>query len=176
MRLMIRIALISDTHGMLMPELKQLGGVSGLVHAGDSGGVVINEQIRLFMGLEKSDCLFVKGNVDGTYADAHQPGFHNFGGLTVAAVHILAHHGAPAKRAVADLKKAGAGLIVFGHTHEPFLSEEQGVYLVNPGSAGPQRSARPPTAGWADIDEATGTVLSVVVIDLITGKPVLSRP
>jgi putative phosphoesterase len=40
----------------------------------------------------------------------------------------------------AAARKAGANAALFGHTHVPFLNEEDGVLLINPGSVGRPRS------------------------------------
>ena len=33
-------------------------------------------------------------------------------------------------------RQAGAQVVLFGHTHEPYLEEEKGLILLNPGAAG----------------------------------------
>ncbi len=34
-----------------------------------------------------------------------------------------------------EAKNRGVDIALFGHTHEPYISLENGVYLMNPGSA-----------------------------------------
>lgn len=47
---------------------------------------------------------------------------------------------------IADLR-AGARVIVSGHSHQPKVEEREGVLYVNPGSAGPRRFTLPIAVG-----------------------------
>lgn len=38
-------------------------------------------------------------------------------------------------RLIAEAKRCGADICIFGHTHEPYLSHDNDLWLVNPGSA-----------------------------------------
>lgn len=39
-------------------------------------------------------------------------------------------------RLLADARKAGAAAVLFGHTHQPYCEEEDGLLVCNPGSCG----------------------------------------
>ena len=134
-----RIGIISDTHGLLRPEaLDALAGVSAIIHAGDVG----SPDIIAALG-RLAPVTVVGGNVDppGAYP---MTATVDLGGLVAGVAH--GHRAPPGKR-VPWLRKTfpRAGLIVFGHTHVPEISDQGGWTLLNPGAAGPQRFRAPPT-------------------------------
>jgi predicted phosphodiesterase len=65
------------------------------------------------------------------------------------------------------LRQNPAQMVVFGHSHIPFVGEDGGVWLFNPGSAGPARMGLPTTIGL--IEFSSGPV-SFRHIDLLTGR------
>ena len=64
---MLRIGVISDTHGLLRPQaLQALAGAQHLIHAGDVGAPQVLEQLRLLAPITA-----VRGNNDvGAWAQA----------------------------------------------------------------------------------------------------------
>jgi putative phosphoesterase len=62
---MMRIGIISDTHGLLRPEaIKQLAGSDHIIHAGDIGAPEVIEGLQ-----EIAPTTAVRGNIDaGTWA------------------------------------------------------------------------------------------------------------
>jgi predicted phosphodiesterase len=52
-----------------------------------------------------------------------------------------------------DLNPAAAGfqLVVSGHSHKPTKMEREGVFYINPGSAGPRRFQLPVTLARLDL-------------------------
>jgi len=145
----MRIGLISDTHGLLRPEaLAALEGVDRIIHAGDIGNARILEALASIAPVDA-----VRGNNDkGPWAEAVP---HSLT-LTVDGVAIHLLH---------DLKELKGALppvqvIVAGHSHKPMVREENGVLLVNPGSAGPRRFKLPVTVGFLLI--AAGTASATI--------------
>jgi putative phosphoesterase len=150
----MRIGLISDTHGLLRPQaLAALAGVDRIIHAGDIGNAQILEALASIAPVDA-----VRGNNDrGPWATAVA---HS---LTLAfdgvAIHLL--H---------DLKELKGALppvqvVIAGHSHKPMVREEDGVLLVNPGSAGPRRFTLPVTVGLLSITagKATATIMPLQV-------------
>lgn len=131
---MPRIALISDTHGLLRPEVKAfLKGVNHIIHAGDIGDAAILTELA---GI--ASVTAVRGNTDkgawaGRLADTE---VLEAGGISIYVLHDLAS---------LDLDPAAAGfrVVVSGHTHMPAFSERGGVIFINPGSCGPRRFKLP---------------------------------
>ena len=141
---MLRIGLISDTHGLLRPQaLAFLRGCDAIVHGGDiCDASVLDELARI------APVTAVRGNNDrGDWADAlRDTELVRFGEAWVYAIHDLAQ---------LDLDPHGAGLhvVVSGHSHKPAIDERDGVLCVNPGSAGPRRFKLPIAIGELVIED-----------------------
>src|SRR5471030_636777 len=105
---MIRIGLISDTHGLLRPEaLSVLRGSDFIVHAGDIGEGVL-EPLAMIAPL-----TVVRGNNDrAPWADRIQETETlRFGQLTLHVLHDLAD-------LAIDPNAAGIDIVVTGHSHK----------------------------------------------------------
>jgi putative phosphoesterase len=132
---LVRIGLISDTHGLLRPKaLAALQGSHRIVHAGDIGNADVLEALRAI-----APVTAVRGNNDfGPWAEAIPLEAH----LRVEDVRILVLHD------VADLKQAhGCAVVVSGHSHQPKAEKRGEVLFINPGSAGPRRFRLPISLG-----------------------------
>ncbi len=141
------IGLISDTHGLLRREaVEALAGVGRIVHAGDIGSPEILEQLREIAPVDA-----VRGNNDtGAWAECLPWSLAlEFGGIRIHVLHDL-------KEINVDPVAAGFDVVVSGHSHKPKAAEEDGLWFVNPGSAGPRRFSLPLTVGFLDIGPAAG--------------------
>ncbi|KAA3441990.1 metallophosphoesterase [Mesorhizobium sp. SARCC-RB16n] len=137
-----RIGIISDTHGLLRPEVvRRLAGVDHIIHGGDIGRPEIITALRCI-----APVTAIRGNVDtGWWAVEYAE--TELVRLAGRAIHVL--H---------DLKTLqispvvqGIDLIVSGHTHVPRMETVDGVLYLNPGSAGPRRFKLPVTLATVDI-------------------------
>lgn len=140
---MVRIGLISDTHGLLRPEaLAFLRGCDHIIHAGDICEPGVLEALATL-----APVTAVRGNNDrGAWADALPVStWLNIGEVTIHVIHDLAE---------LDIDPAAAGVqvVVSGHSHQPLIEEREGVLFVNPGSAGPRRFRLPITLAELQID------------------------
>lgn len=132
----LRIGVMSDTHGLLRPEvLEFLAGCDQLVHAGDVGDATVLATLARVAPL-----LAVRGNNDhGAWADAlPETATPCFGGIVLHVTHEWSVH-APAPE--------GAHVVIAGHSHQPRLESRAGVLFLNPGSAGPRRFRLPVALG-----------------------------
>jgi uncharacterized protein len=127
------IGLISDTHGLVRPDVHTaLAGVELILHAGDVGGDAILDELELIAPVQA-----VYGNTD----EPGQPRLTTAIDTQIGGVRIHVSHGhevgspTPAKL----LSKYDADVIVYGHTHKQLVAEEGGRLVVNPGAAGPRR-------------------------------------
>jgi putative phosphoesterase len=131
---MPRIALISDTHGLLRPEVRVfLNGADYIIHAGDTGDADILSQLAAI-----APVTAVRGNVDkGAWA----AGLSETEVLEVAGISIYVLHDLGAL----DLDPAASGfkVVVSGHTHQSAFEVRNGVIFLNPGSCGPRRFKLP---------------------------------
>lgn len=138
---MLRVGLISDTHGLLRPQAEQfLRACDHIVHAGDIVKADILERLSAFAPLTA-----VRGNNDAGDWAAALPYTQtlNLGGVTLFVLHDL--------HDLHELKiripPRGVQVIVCGHSHQPKVTPDAaGVLIVNPGSAGPRRFKLPVTA------------------------------
>jgi putative phosphoesterase len=156
-RLMIRIGLISDTHGLLRPEAKAfLSGSDVIVHAGDIGGPDILAELKTIAPVRA-----VRGNNDsGAWAEAlNDTELLRLGGVDIYTIHDLAR---------LDIEPSASGIraVVSGHSHKPGVEERGGVLFVNPGSAGPRRFKLPIAIGEIMVRDAT---LSARTVELRIG-------
>lgn len=131
---MIRIGVVSDTHGLLRPEvLDRLRGVSRIVHAGDVGDPGILDRLAAVAPVRA-----VRGNVDrGGWAETLPwTEVVDVDGVMLYVLHDLAE---------LDLEPAASGFaaVVHGHSHRPSIETRRGVLYLNPGSAGPRRFRLP---------------------------------
>jgi putative phosphoesterase len=129
----VLIGLISDTHGLVRPEVHTaLAGVELILHAGDVGGAEILDELALIAPV-KAVC----GNTD----PAGSPGLAQALDLTLGGVRVHVSHGHELGSPKPALLAAtyDADVIVYGHTHRQDVSRVGAMLIVNPGAAGPRR-------------------------------------
>jgi putative phosphoesterase len=144
----IRIGLISDTHGLLRPEvLSAFKGVDRIIHAGDI------DQPQVLTALEEiAPVTAVRGNMDyGPWAQRLPlADTIDLEGLYLHVLHDL-------QRLDLDPPSADIGAVISGHTHRPLIEERQGVIYINPGSAGYGRSSHPVSVALLNLSRAKMT-------------------
>jgi putative phosphoesterase len=164
------IAVVSDTHGRphpgLLPALKEMRS-SLILHTGDVG----DQRILTELG-RICEVLFVRGNVD-----PRGPGWPDAMTLHLRLgeehrLNLLLLHFAMVdlrlnNMALSLLRQSPAEIVVFGHSHIPFLGVDGKITLFNPGSAGPRRFRLPVTMGLIEISAHRVTFKH---LDLQTGK------
>ena len=151
---MVRIGLISDTHGLLRAEaLAALQGSDLIVHGGDIGNARILTQLGTL-----APVTAVRGNNDrGAWAEAvPETALLKVAGLRIHVLHDLNELNLdPAANAIR--------VVVSGHSHTPRVQEQEGVLFVNPGSAGPRRFRLPITVAQLRVQ---GTSVSAHIVEL----------
>jgi putative phosphoesterase len=130
------IGVISDTHGLLRPELlPALANVDHILHAGDIGNPDILTTLRSI-----APVTAIRGNIDthGPCADLPATEAIELAGCLIYIVHNVED---------LDLNPhaAGIGVVLYGHSHKPSIDHRNGVLYLNPGSAGPRRFHLPIT-------------------------------
>jgi uncharacterized protein len=156
---MIRIGLISDTHGLLRPEAMQfLQGCQHIVHGGDIGGPANGGPAILQQLATLAPLTTVRGNNDhGPWAkQLPETTLLSIGGVSLYILHDLA-------QLDIDPKAAGVRVVVSGHSHKPVVNERQGVLYVNPGSAGPRRFKLPISVGELLITDGSVSARNVIL-------------
>lgn len=155
-----KIAVLSDTHGLLRPEIKEiLKGCQVIFHGGDINSQKILEELK-----EIAPVYAVRGNADKEWAKG-LPGELE---VTLFGLRIYMVHNKKHKKAdISDVD-----LFICGHSHKYEEREENGVYRLNPGSCGPRRFKLPVTMAVVTVQESTGS-FQVEKIDLTEG---VSKP
>lgn len=139
----VRIGLISDTHGLLRPEVFDLlAGVDLILHAGDIGPVEILIELEAI-----APTIAVRGNTDGfeTRERAPAEAHLEYAGQRIVVVHGD-RFGSPTPATLREVYP-DANIIVYGHTHRPLIDRTDGRLVVNPGAAGRRRFDILPTVG-----------------------------
>lgn len=157
---MLRIGLISDTHGLLRPEaISFLQACDYIVHGGDIGGLHILDALSAL-----APVAAVRGNNDkGNWAERlRQDEWLQFEDIFVYVIHDLAE-------LLIDPAAAGVQVVVSGHSHAPLINERNGVLFVNPGSSGPRRFKLPISIGELVVE---GNTVSARIVDLKDTRPV----
>jgi putative phosphoesterase len=148
------VVVISDTHGRPHPSLFQILEKlhpSLILHAGDIGNLDLITELEVV-----APTVYVRGNTD-----AAGPKWPDSVSLCIklgAALQIdllLVHFAVVRLRLNAEvislLRQNPAQIVVYGHSHAPFLGKQQTTVLFNPGSAGPARMGLPITMGLIEI-------------------------
>ena len=141
---MLRIGLISDTHGTLRPQaLAALQGSDFIVHAGDIGDPAIIERLR---GI--APVTAVRGNND---IERWAFAYPDRAVLEAGALRLYVLHN------ISELEFDPAAkrfdIVVSGHSHRPHSRQRGRVLFVNPGSAGPRRFRLPVSVGTLSVDD-----------------------
>lgn len=128
-----RIAVISDTHGLLRAEVRErLLTCEAILHGGDFDRPDILEQLNAI-----GKVYAVRGNVEkgGTENLPEELEFILFG------FRIYMRHNR--KQIRRDLQ--GIDIVICGHSHKYEERREGGILYLNPGSCGPRRFHNPVT-------------------------------
>jgi len=155
----VLIGLISDTHGLLRPEVHSaLAGVDLIFHAGDVCGDDILDELALIAPTEA-----VYGNNDypghPALTESIERVFNDF------TLHVSHGHELGRPKPEQLLARYDADIIVYGHTHNPLIHHAGKRLVVNPGAAGPRRFNLPATVARLTIEPGSA---SAELVNLVT--------
>jgi putative phosphoesterase len=163
----VRVAVLADTHlrperSTALPERvrRELERAEVILHAGDLLTGHVLDDLRRYAPVHA-----VLGNNDAALFGALPERLElELGGVTVAMVHDSGARSGRARR----LRRwfPNAGLVVFGHSHEP-LDEagEDGQRLFNPGSPTQRRRQPHPTMGVLELETGRIRRHAIVRVD-----------
>ena len=160
----VRIGLISDTHGLLRDEaVHALRGSDYIVHAGD----ICDPDILVALA-RIAPVTAVRGNNDrGAWAvELPERATLRIDDVRLLVIHDLA-------TLDVDPLSAGARVVISGHSHRPLVETRAGVLYVNPGSAGPRRFRLPIAVGHLAI---RGTRVRARICELSLPEQCVLRP
>ncbi|MGM9660348.1 MAG: metallophosphoesterase family protein [Faecousia sp.] len=146
-----RIAVLSDTHGLLRPEVvSAITGCDAIIHGGDINKPEILDRLE-----EIAPVWVVRGNNDKEWA-AHIPATLTF--QIEDCRFFLVHN---KKEVPKDL--TGIDVVIFGHSHKYFEQTIDGRLWLNPGSCGKRRFDQEITFAILTVDGKNPSVEKTVV-------------
>ena len=157
---MTRIGVISDTHGLLRPEVAPaLAGVDLILHCGDVGKISILKELRKI-----APVTAVRGNIDreGKCAQLPETEVALAEGRYIYMLHDL-------QTLHLDPAAGRFAAVLSGHTHVPNFFTHNGVLYLNPGSCGPRRFNLPVTIALLTVP-ASGD-LEAKILHILPGDP-----
>jgi putative phosphoesterase len=145
----MRLGVISDTHGLLRPQVIDVfAQVDHILHSGDVG------KPEILIDLEAvAPVTAVYGNTDGSELRSKLPPVAT---IQLDGFDIVVTHGdqlgSPTPEGLIALFPQ-AEIIVYGHTHKPLLQlMNKTITVMNPGAAGPARFNLTPSVGIMELE------------------------
>ena len=153
----MKIAIISDTHSLLRPEVEnKIRDCDYILHGGDIASKDTFERIK-----EIAPAYFVRGNADKDWAkDIPVEQEIELEGYRFYMVHNIKH-------IREDL--SSIDFVVYGHSHKYENRQKDGITYLNPGSCGPRRFTQPVTFMIMTIDDG---LYSIEKVDI---SPILKK-
>ena len=146
-----RIAVLSDTHGLLRPEvLEAIAGCDAIIHGGDINKPEIIDRLK-----EIAPVYVVRGNNDKEWAE-RIPATLTF--QIEDCRFFLVHN---KKEVPKDL--TGINAVIFGHSHKYFEQTIDGRLWLNPGSCGKRRFDQEITLAILTVDGSALSVERIVI-------------
>lgn len=139
-----RVAVISDTHGILRDEVcEYLKSFKSIIHAGDVGKPEVIEILN-----QLGELTVVRGNNDkGSWAEAlPNEAIVEYGGAKIYVVHEM-------DKISIDPVMHGVNIVITGHSHKAAKELKDSVLYLNPGSIGPRRFKLPISMAVLEVDD-----------------------
>lgn len=128
---MNKVLIISDNHGDLdkLQRVVEMTGPYDLVlHCGDS-----QLPLDVYEPITGCPVRIVKGNCDS--CDFPLTELLNLGGCRIFMTHGHKQYvKSGLSELIAEARRQKADIVLFGHTHIPYLEVQEGILFVNPGS------------------------------------------
>jgi len=152
----MKIGVVSDTHGLLRPEvIPALAGVEHILHLGDVGDPEILKSLE-----EVAPVTAIRGNVDRSGPSSRLPATEV---VLLEGQYIYMLHDVHTLHL--DPATAKFAAVLYGHSHKPSIRRHKGVLYFNPGSCGPRRFELPVTIGMMAIVKDADPVAEIVHLD-----------
>lgn len=150
----MRIAVLSDTHlrkGKSLPSFvwDQLNQVDMILHAGDLTNMGLLEELAFIAPVRA-----VRGNCDGWDVSLPDQDIIECGELRIGLIHGYTGKGnTTPDRAFSAFEEYKVNIIVFGHSHSPYMERRNGILLFNPGSPTDKRREEFFSFGLLEIEQ-----------------------
>lgn len=140
----MKIAVLSDTHNVLRPEVIEIiKGSDAVIHGGDINSQDILDEIKSAMK-HNAPLFVVRGNNDKEWAE-NLPVSLKF--ELCGLKFFLTHN---RKDIPQDVK---ADIIIFGHSHKYYEENINGQLWLNPGGCGRKRFSLPLTMAIMNVND-----------------------
>jgi uncharacterized protein len=154
--------ILADTHlprrARELPEglMSHLERADLILHAGDLMDPMLLDELAAYAPVRA-----VRGNLDPPEARLPETVEFEFGGVTIAMIHDSGPKRGRRNRMRQRFRRAR--VVVFGHSHIPWLEDEGGLLLLNPGSPTDRRRQPDHTFAllWVEGDEVRAEVLAL---------------
>lgn len=152
----MKILVISDSHGnnlYLNRAIEQAGTFDYFLHLGDLEGS--EHFIETFVDVPK---VMIAGNND-YYIDVEPEAEIDLDGHHIFMAHGHQYHVyTGVKYLREEAQRRGADIVLYGHTHVPYMEQTEEMLILNPGSISlPRQKERIPTYAIIELKE-DGTV------------------
>ena len=148
----MKILIVSDTHGRnsgYLELLENMEKMDMVIHCGDVEG-------SEYLISESAGCktVIVQGNND-YFSDLPREMIVKLGKYKALVTHGHAYYvNMGHDHLVREAKKRKVDMVIYGHTHRPVISKENGILVLNPGSLTyPRQMERKYTYIIMEIDE-----------------------
>lgn len=160
---MAGIIIISDTHGYIPVNLSEFSEET-LFHAGDIADLHTMNELFIFKNV-----YIARGNCD--FFDAS--GLQDIVTAEIEGVKIMMVHNLAAPHRIiysnqVAIEKFKPRVVISGHSHTPYLKEENGILFVNPGSLG--KIGLTGVYSFAKMTVENGAVTYAALFDADSGK------
>lgn len=151
----MKIAILSDTHGLLRPQVVEyLKTADVILHGGDINKQSIVDELEGY-----APVYVVRGNNDKEWAEGIPYSLTvTIGGITFYMVH---------NKKEVPVSITGVDVVVFGHSHKYARDERDGILWLNPGSCGPRRFHQEITMMMAEITDGKLQVEKITIPHLM---------
>ncbi len=153
---MYKIGVLSDTHGLVRPEVADaLAGSNAIIHAGDIDQPIVLDKLK-----QIAPVYAVRGNADKeTWAD----GLPKSVSVTLAGIRIFVIHN---KKQITD-DLSDQDIVIYGHSHKYHEEYRNGQLWLNPGCCGYRKPSQPITLALLSVENDRS--FRVLRVDITAG-------
>ena len=160
----MRILIVSDTHRAhknLEKLLEQVGRIDRMIHLGDAEGYE-----DVIAGLAGCRLDAVLGNND-FFSSLEREKVLQLGKYQALVTHGHDYYVSMGPDIlIKEAASRGMDIVMFGHTHRPFLEHSRGIVALNPGSISyPRQEGRKPSYAVMEIDGSGEAHFSIHYMD-----------
>ncbi len=156
----MKIGVVSDTHSKAIPQqvFDSFRDVDLIIHAGDFCSVA---DLKKFQDIKTVKA--VRGNMDENSLSAILPerDIFTWGNFKIGIYHGRGPRNLVLEAVQEEFKNERVDAVIFGHSHQPFNEELNGVLYFNPGS--PNDPIFAPYCSYGILEVKSGKIVGKIV-------------